>query len=53
MLKDWALPYITAHKSLTKLYDLKLIEKRYGGVAITQVERLEGFLKESSSLLPL
>ncbi|MCZ4241712.1 Crp/Fnr family transcriptional regulator [Alteromonas macleodii] len=44
---------LTAHKSLTKLYDLKLIEKRYGGVAITQVERLEGFLKESSSLLPL
>jgi len=30
-----------------------LIEKRYGGVGITRVERLKRFLKESSSLLPL
>lgn len=44
---------LTAHKSLTKLYDLQLIEKRYGGVAITCVERLECFLKKNSSLLPL
>lgn len=44
---------LTAHKSLTKLYDLQLIEKRYGGIAITNVERLKNFLKDSSSLLPL
>lgn len=44
---------LTAHKALTKLYDLQLIEKRYGGVAIIHNERLESFLKESSSLLPL
>lgn len=44
---------LTAHKALTKLYELQLIEKRYGGVAIISIERLESFLKDSSSLLPL
>ena len=44
---------LTAHKALTKLYELQLIEKRYGGVAIISIGRLESFLKDSSSLLPL
>ncbi|AGP95002.1 Crp/Fnr family transcriptional regulator [Alteromonas mediterranea] len=44
---------LTAHKSLTKLYDMQLLEKRYGGGVISNIERLEKFLKESSSLLPI
>ena len=44
---------LTAHKSLTKLYACNLIEKRYGGVRVVDVERLEAYLKENTSLLPL